>query len=47
MDGVHLHVSFLDFAVTAAYVVIFMFLARALAAKWADKPVGQAIGALL
>lgn len=47
MNGIHLHVSFLDFAVTAAYVVIFLFLARLLAAKYADQPIGQAIGSLI
>lgn len=47
MDGVHLHVSVLDFAVTAAYVLIFLFLARSLAAKFHDKPFGQALGSLI
>lgn len=47
MNGVHLHVSVLDFAVTAAYIVIFQFLVRALAAKYADSAFGQALGSLI
>lgn len=47
MYGVHLHVSFLDFAVTSAYVVIFLFLARVLAAKFSDHPAGKALGSLI
>lgn len=47
MNGVHLHVSTLDFAVTAAYVLILNFLLRALAAKYADSAFGQALGSLI
>ena len=47
MDGVHLHVSVLDFMVTSAYVLIFMFLVRALGAKFADNSFGKALGALV
>lgn len=47
MDGVHLHVSVLDFLVVSAYFLILMFLLRALAAKFADKPFGKALGALV
>lgn len=47
MDGIHLHVSVLDFAVSAAYTLIFLFLARALAARFAEKPFGKALGSLI
>lgn len=38
-----LRISALDFFVVAAYIVIFGFLWRALAAKLHDKPVGKAM----
>lgn len=39
----HVHVSAVEFLTVAAYVVIFGFLWRTLAARWADKPVGAAM----
>lgn len=39
----HVHVSPVEFLTTAAFVVIFGFAWRTLAAKWAEKPIGQAM----
>lgn len=39
----HVHVSPIEFLTVAAYLVIFGFLWRSLAARWSDKPVGQAM----
>lgn len=47
MNSVHLHVSVLDFLIVLAYLVIASFLWRITAAKFADKPIGAAMGALL
>lgn len=47
ISGVHLHVSVLDFLVIVAYMIIANFLWRVAAAHLADKPIGQAMGALL
>lgn len=41
--GPHLHVSFLDFAVVWAYVIIGKFLFNALAARFHDTTLGQAL----
>lgn len=38
-----IHVSPVEFLTVACYVVIFGFLWRSLAARWSDKPVGQAM----
>lgn len=47
MNGVHLHVSVLDFFIIVAYLLIAQFLLRVLAIKLGDKPLGQALGALV
>lgn len=47
IQGVHLHVSVLDFLIVAAYMVIASFIWRVIAAHFADKPIGAAMGALL
>jgi hypothetical protein len=39
----HVHVSPVEFAQVAAFVVIFGFLWRSLAAYWSDNKVGQAM----
>jgi hypothetical protein len=39
----HVHVSPVEFLQTAAFIVIFGFLWRALAAKLSDSKVGQAM----
>lgn len=42
----HLHVSVLDFLVTAAYVILFSTLWRLLAARWSENSFGKAMGAI-
>lgn len=42
----HVHVSFLSFVETACYIIIFGFLWRAFAAKWSDRPIGQAMATI-
>jgi hypothetical protein len=42
----HVHVGALSTAVTAAEVIIVLFLMRMIAAKWPDSPVGKAMAAL-
>lgn len=37
------NISAVNFMVTAAYLVIFGFLWRSLAAKWSEKPLGKAM----
>lgn len=39
----HLHVSALDFLVFAAYSIVFGFLWRYLATRWAENPAGKAM----
>jgi hypothetical protein len=39
----HVHVSPIEFLTVAAYLVIFGFLWRSLAARWSDNNVGQAM----
>lgn len=39
----HVHVSPVEFLTVAAYVVIFGFIWRTLSARYAEKPVGQAM----
>lgn len=39
----HVHVSPVEFLTVAAYLVIFGFLWRSLAARWSEKPIGQAM----
>lgn len=39
----HVHVSPIEFLTVACYVVIFGFIWRSLAARWADNSVGQAM----
>lgn len=39
----HVHVSPVEFLTVACYVVIFGFIWRTLAARWADNSVGQAM----
>lgn len=38
--------STLNFLIVAAFVIIFMFMWRNLAARWADRPLGQAMGSI-
>jgi hypothetical protein len=40
-------ISTLSFLIVGAYVVIFSFLWRMAAAKWADRPLGQAMATIL
>ncbi len=40
-------VSALGLAAFMAYLLVSMFLLRALAARWADRPAGKALGALV
>lgn len=40
-------ISTLSFLIVGAYVVIFSFLWRMAAARWADRPVGQAMATIL
>jgi hypothetical protein len=42
----HVHVGSLSFLVTAANVIILMFLMRFAALKWPDSPIGKALGTL-
>lgn len=39
----HVHVSPVEFLTVAAYIIIFGFFWRSLAARWSDNPVGQAM----
>lgn len=39
----HVHISFLSFLITSAYVVLFGFFWRSLSAKWKDNSTGQAM----
>lgn len=39
----HVHVSPVEFLSVALYLVIFGFLWRTLAARWSEKPIGQAM----
>lgn len=39
----HVHASALDFLIFAAMTVIFGFIWRLMAAKWADRPMGKAM----
>lgn len=39
----HVHISPVEFLAVAAYLIIFGFLWRTLAARLADKPIGQAM----
>lgn len=38
--------SALNFVIVACFVIIFMFMWRNLAARYADKPLGQAMGSI-
>lgn len=38
--------SFVEFLSTAAYVLIFTFFWRLLAARWSDRPIGRAMAAV-
>jgi len=38
-----IHVSPVEFLTTACYVIIFGFMWRTLAARWSERPVGQAM----
>lgn len=42
----HVHVGVVEFLTVAAYVVIFSFLWRLLAARLSDKPIGRAMAAV-
>ena len=39
----HVHISPVEFATTAAFIIIFGFFWRSLAARWSDNSVGQAM----
>ena len=39
----HLHVGLMEFLVFCAYAVLFNFFARALAARFADTPLGEGL----
>lgn len=39
----HVHISPVEFLTTAAYLIIFGFFWRTLAARWADNSVGKAM----
>jgi hypothetical protein len=39
----HIHVGALDFFITAAYIIIFAYIWRALAAHWSGNSLGQAM----
>lgn len=39
----HFHIGTVDFVPLVMFIIIFGFLWRSLAAKWADKPIGQAM----
>jgi hypothetical protein len=39
----HVHITPLEFLTTAAYIVIFGFFWRTLAARWSDNGVGKAM----
>jgi hypothetical protein len=39
----HIHVGALDFFITAAYIIIFAYIWRAISSYWADRPIGQAM----
>lgn len=43
----HVHASALDFLVVGAYLVIFSFLWRQIAGRFADRPIGKAMGAII
>lgn len=43
----HIHAGVLDFAIVGAYIIIFMFIWRWVATRLSDKPVGQAMAALV
>lgn len=43
----HVHASALDFLVVGAYIVIFSFLWRQIAARLSEGPIGKAMGAIL
>jgi hypothetical protein len=39
----HVHISVVEFAAAAAYIIIFGFLWRSLAAQWSDNAIGKAM----
>lgn len=41
--NLHLHIGGFDFIPLVCYFIIFGFLWRSLAARWADNPIGQAM----
>lgn len=43
----HVHVSALNFLVTLAYLILGLALLVTIAAKFSDKPVGQAAAVLM
>lgn len=38
-----IRIGAVDFVVVAAYLIIFGFLWRSLAAKWSERPIGKAM----
>lgn len=38
--------SALNFLIVGAFVIIFMFMWRNLAARWSERPLGQAMGSI-
>ena len=39
--------TFLNGLIIASFVVIIMFLWRNLAARWSERPIGQAMGSIM
>ena len=38
--------STLNFLIVAAFMIIFMFMWRNLSARWAERPIGQAMASI-
>jgi hypothetical protein len=43
----HIHASTLDALVIAAYLLIIMFLLRAFAGRFSERPIGKAVASLV
>jgi hypothetical protein len=39
----HIHIGAMDFFITAAYIIIFAYIWRAISSYFADRPIGQAM----
>lgn len=42
----HVHTSALEFLITGAYLIIWLFFFRLVQAKWSESAIGKALGAL-